>query len=119
MALSPAQRHSQRIAMEQKLKRSQALETTESMHLLIKALETDVEHARNLPTIADRVEFKRDVLLPRWTPTVEAYLESGQVYANPVFAWCVIWLFDVGDLDKALDWADIAISQQQATPDRL
>lgn len=46
MALSPAQRHSQRIAMEQKLKRSQALETTESMHLLIKALETDVEHAR-------------------------------------------------------------------------
>ncbi len=39
MALSPAQRHSQRIAMEQKLKRSQALETTESMHLLIKALE--------------------------------------------------------------------------------
>lgn len=50
---------------------------------------------------------------------MEAYLESGQVYANPVFAWCVIWLFDVGDLDKALDWADIAISQQQATPDRL
>ena len=28
MALSPAQRHSQRIAMEQKLKRNQALETT-------------------------------------------------------------------------------------------
>ncbi|END4285353.1 terminase [Escherichia coli] len=119
MALSPAQRHSQRIAMEQKLKRSQALETTESMHMLIRALETDVEHVRSLPTIADRVEYKRDVLLPRWVPTVEAYLESGQVYANPVFAWCVIWLFDVGDLDKALDWADIAISQQQATPDRL
>ncbi|EDU8500880.1 terminase, partial [Salmonella enterica subsp. enterica serovar Johannesburg] len=119
MALSPAQRHSQRIAMEQKLKRSQALETTESMHLLVKALETDVEHVRSLPTIADRIEFKRDVLLPRWVPTVEAYLESKQVYANPVFAWCVIWLFDVGELDQALEWADIAISQQQATPDQL
>lgn len=119
MALSPAQRHSQRIAMEQKLKHSQALGTTESMHLLVRALEKDVEHARTLLTIADRIEFKRDVLLPRWVPTVEAYLESNQVYANPVFAWCVIWLFDVGDLDKALDWADIAISQQQATPDRL
>ncbi len=71
MALSPAQRHSQRIAMEQKLKRSQALETTESMHLLIRALEKDVEHVRSLPTIADRVEYKRDVLLPRWVPTVE------------------------------------------------
>ncbi|WP_394159907.1 phage terminase small subunit [Salmonella enterica] len=106
MALSPAQRHSQRIAMEQKLKRSQALETTESMHLLVKALETDVGHVRSLPTIADRIEFKRDVLLPRWVPIVEAYLESKQVYANPVFAWCVIWLFDVGELDQALEWAD-------------
>lgn len=104
MALSPAQRHSQRIAMEQKLKRRQALETTESMHLLVKALETDVGHVRSLPTIADRIEFKRDVLLPRWVPTVEAYLESKQVYANPVFAWCVIWLFDVGELDQALEW---------------
>lgn len=119
MAFSPAQRHSQRIAMEQKLKRRQALGTTESMHLLVRALETDVDYVRSLPTIADRVEYKRDVLLPRWVPTVEAYLESGQVYANPVFAWCVIWLFDVGYLDKALDWADIAISQQQETPDRL
>ncbi|MDG5830462.1 phage terminase small subunit [Salmonella enterica subsp. enterica serovar Newport] len=62
------------------------------------------------------MSLKRDVLLPRWVPTVESYLESKQVYANPVFAWCVIWLFDVGELDQALEWADIAISQQQATP---
>ncbi|ENA56048.1 tail fiber assembly protein [Escherichia coli] len=82
MALSPAQRHSQRIAMEQKLKRSQALETTESMHLLIRALEKDVEHVRSLPTIADRVEYKRDVLLPRWVPTVE-----GTTTSAPANAW--------------------------------
>ena len=103
MSLSPAQRHNQRIAMEQKLKQSLAVGTTESMHLLIKALETDVEQVRSLPLIADRVEHKRNVLLPKWVPTVEAYLASGQVYANPVLAWCVIWLFD----------------QQQATPERL
>lgn len=80
MALSPAQRHSQRIAMEQKLKRSQALDTTESMHMLIRALETDVEHVRSLPTIADRVEYKRDVLLPRWVPTVEYRSAFALVY---------------------------------------
>lgn len=119
MALSPAQRHSLRIATEQRLKQSQAVDSSESMHILIAALEKDVAQARSIQFIPDRVAFKRDVLLPRWMPTVEAYLASGQVYANPVLAWCVIWLFDVGDLDKALDWADIAISQQQATPDRL
>jgi hypothetical protein len=32
MSLSPAQRHNQRIAMEQKLKQSLAVGTTESMH---------------------------------------------------------------------------------------
>jgi len=119
MALSPAQRHSQRIAAERKLASSQAVDSSESLHILVKALEADVAHVRSLQLIADRVEYKRDVLLPKWTPTVEAYLESQQVYANPVLAWCVIWLFDVGDLEKALAWADIAISQQQATPDRL
>lgn len=119
MALSPAQRHSQRIAAEQKLKQSQAVDSRESMHVLINALEKDVAQARSIQFIPDRIVFKRDVLLPKWTPTVDAYLSSGQVYANPVLAWCVIWLFDVGDLDKALDWADIAISQQQATPERL
>ncbi|AIA41294.1 phage terminase small subunit [Klebsiella pneumoniae] len=119
MALSPAQRHSQRIATERQLQHSQAVDSSESMHILVKALEKDVEQARSIQFIPDRIVFKRDVLLPRWVSTVEAYLASGQVYANPVFAWCVIWLFDVGNLDKALDWADIAISQQQATPDRL
>ncbi|MFQ9337108.1 MAG: phage terminase small subunit [Varibaculum sp.] len=67
-------------------------------------------------TIADRVEYKRDAVAALGS-TVEAYLERAGV-CQPGFAWCVIWLFDVGDLDKALDWADIAISQRQAA-DRL
>ncbi|ELY4321589.1 phage terminase small subunit [Cronobacter turicensis] len=119
MALSPAQRHSQRIAMEQQLLRREAVERAESLHLQIQALNNDVAHVRGLPTIADREAYKRDVLLPKWIPTVESYLSGGQVYANPVFAWCVVWLFDAGDFEKALAWADIAIEQQQPTPENI
>ncbi|EMA8653182.1 terminase [Cronobacter dublinensis] len=119
MALSPAQRHSQRIAMEQQLLRREAVERAESLHLQIQALNSDVAHVRGLPTIADREAYKRDVLLPKWVPTVESYLSGGQVYANPVFAWCVVWLFDAGDFEKALAWADIAIEQQQPTPEEI
>ncbi|WP_105581557.1 phage terminase small subunit [Cronobacter turicensis] len=119
MALSPAQRHSQRIAMEQQLLRREAVERAESLHLQIQALNKDVAHVRGLPTIADREAYKRDVLLPKWVPTVESYLSGGQVYANPVFAWCVVWLFDAGDFEKALAWADIAIEQQQPTPEEI
>ncbi|WP_038888259.1 phage terminase small subunit [Cronobacter dublinensis] len=119
MALSPAQRHSQRIAMEQQLLRREAVERAESLHLQIQALNNDVAYVRSLPTIADREAYKRDVLLPKWVPTVESYLSGGQVYANPVFAWCVVWLFDAGDFEKALAWADIAIEQQQPTPEEI
>ncbi len=79
MALSPAQRHSQRIATERQLQRSQAVDSSESMHILVKALEKDVEQARSIQFIPDRIVFKRDVLLPRWVPTVEAYLVSGRI----------------------------------------
>lgn len=119
MALSPAQRHSQRVAVQKQLERRQAVESLDSLHIQIQALNQDVAYLRDLPTIADRVTHKRDVLLPRWLPTVDAYLESGSVFVHPVFAWCVVWLFDVGDLDKALAWADIAIAQQQPTPDNI
>lgn len=119
MALSPAQRHSQRLKAEQQLKRRQAVETMESLHMQMQILNQDVAYLRALPMIADRVAYKRDELLPRWKPTVDAYLEGGNVYDNPVFAWFVVWTFDAGDLDEALRLADIAIAQQQPTPENI
>ncbi|HEY3982681.1 phage terminase small subunit [Cedecea sp.] len=119
MVLSPAQRHSQRIRMQQQLAQQMAVTTSDSLHIQIAELNRDLEALQRFTLRVDKIAHKRDVLLPRWKPTVEAYLASGQAYPNPVFAWCIIWLFDVGDLDTALAWADIAIAQQQATPDRL
>ena len=115
---SPAQRHSARIAAEAKLKLRQALDSSESMHVMAAALEKDVEALHGL-TLAQKVAIKRNDYLPRWMPTVEKYLAEGIVQRNPVLAWCVIWLFDVGDLDAALDLADIAIEQGQDTPAAL
>jgi len=105
--------------MQQQQARLEEVNTTTSLHMQMQEINADVELLRNQPTTADRVEMKRDVLLPKWLPTVESYLELGKVYANPVFAYCVIWLFDVGQFDQALDWADIAIEQQQATPENI
>lgn len=119
MSLSPAQRHTARIQAERKLDHQQALAGWDSLHIQVRAMERDISRLREEPRTIDRIAMKRDELLPRWLPTVETYLAEGEVYANPIFAWCVIWLFDVGDFDKALDWADLAIAQRQQTPDRL
>lgn len=117
--LSPAQRHKQRVELARRLAANQPANAAHSLHTQLRALERDIESLRDLPMTADRVAMKRDVLLPRWLPTVRAYLTEGQIYQNLVFSWCVIWLFDVGDFDQALDWADIAIEQGQETPERI
>ncbi|WP_258962521.1 phage terminase small subunit, partial [Klebsiella pneumoniae] len=92
---------------------------SDSLHLQLMALDRDLQRLRDLPQIKQRVDLKRDELLPKWVPHVERYLSAGEVYPYAVFGWCVIWLFDVGDLERALDWADIAIAQDQPTPERL
>lgn len=91
----------------------------ESLHLQLSELDKDVTYLSSLENRADRQVRKRDVLLPKWRPYVERYLAGDEVYENTVFAWCIIWSFDVGDFDTGLNWADIAIAQSQPTPARF
>jgi hypothetical protein len=60
MGLSPAQRHSVLIATEAKLKQRQALDSSESMHVMAAALEKVVEVLHGL-ALAQKVAIKRDI----------------------------------------------------------
>ena len=91
----------------------------DSLHLQLLALDADITRLRSLDRTADRVELKRAELLPKYLPFAAKYLEKGEVFSNPLFAQLIIWLFDVGDFETALAWADIAITQQQATPSTI
>ncbi len=120
MKMTPCQRHRARIRAELAIRNREPItDSPVSQHVQITALNRDVEQLRALPTIADRIEMKRDQLLPKWLPVAERYLSDGKVFSNPVFAYCTIWLFDVGSFDQALDWADIAIEQGQKTPENF
>ncbi|MEH5619562.1 phage terminase small subunit [Enterobacter cloacae] len=116
MQLSPAQRHSARIEAERLLRQQQALDTETSLHVQLVALEKDVAAAAAIESRAERMAFKRDVLLPRWMPTAQEWLDGDGANQNPVFAWCVVWLFDTGQFDQALEWADVAVALGQETP---
>lgn len=50
---------------------------------------------------AERTAYKRHVL-PQILPFVNAYIDSGERYPNSVAVQCMIWLFDVGDIELAL-----------------
>ncbi|EBW6364293.1 terminase [Salmonella enterica subsp. enterica serovar Oranienburg] len=95
------------------------LRAEDSMHVKLAALDIDVKKLRGLTRIADRVDMKRDELLPRWEPVAREYVESGKAYPNPILVYCIIWLIDVKRFDTALAWADLAIAQGQEMPPNI
>ncbi|ECL8477522.1 terminase [Salmonella enterica] len=105
--------------VQQAAKHPDLLRAEDSMHIKLAALDIDVKKLRSLTRIADRIDMKRDELLPRWEPVAREYVESGKAYPNPILVYCIIWLIDVKRFDTALVWADLAIEQGQEMPPNI
>lgn len=121
--MTPMQRWMQGCREEQQtreaMKHPRLLQKENSMHIKLAALDIDVKKLRGLTRIADRIDMKRDELLPRWEPIAREYVESGKAYPNPILVYCIIWLIDVKRFDTALAWADLAIEQGQKMPENI
>lgn len=120
---TPAQRHRDKHramqAAQQAAATGQAVgDLAHSLHLQLLALEQDQQRLKALDRIADKVTLKRE-LLPKYRPYVEQYLAGEKTHQNPLFATLVVWLFDLGEFDQALEWAEVAIAQGQHTPTRM
>ncbi|HII2784426.1 TPA: phage terminase small subunit [Escherichia coli] len=121
MPLTPFQRHVESIRARQVMTgqaapRAAGLDDG-SLYVQLLQLRQDVAAVRDQRSDADRVKMKRDIMLPRWLPWAEKYLAAGDVYQNPVFVWCIIWLMDVRKFQQALEWSSIAIEQGQESPE--
>ncbi|EPM7938786.1 phage terminase small subunit [Vibrio alginolyticus] len=92
---------------------------TESLHIKLIDFEEDRKYLKQLNAIEDKVKHKRDVLVPKYKPYVEAYLAKGEIFENPIFTNMVIWLFDVNDMETAIDWCLKAIALDLPTPDNF
>lgn len=90
-----------------------------SLHLQLIALDTDLKRLKKLDRIQDKVAMKRDELLPKYQPYVERYLADGDVFKNGLFAHVVVWLFDTEAFDQAIKWGLVCIAQNQPTPDGI
>lgn len=87
-----------------------------SLHLLLAELENDKKVLKAFNRIEDKVEHKREVLVPKYKPAIQEYLESGERFDNPLLAMMVVWLFDIEDLETAIEWCDQAIDNELETP---
>lgn len=93
--------------------------TVDSLHIRLVEFEQDKLKLKEFVQIAEKVNHKRDVLIPKYKPVAEAYLEAGESYQNPIFTDLIIWLFDVGDLETAVNWLFKAIELNLPTPENF
>ena len=92
---------------------------TDSLHIKLIEFEEDRKYLCSFNAIADRIKHKREVLVPKYKPYVQAYLESGEAFENPIFTNMVVWLFDVKELDAAIEWCMKAIELDLPTPENF
>lgn len=113
--LTPVQRFQAKRKLLAEQNGGALLPAEQSLHIVKTELDQDLIVLKAM-TEPERIEHKKNVLLPKWLPKVEQYLDEKKVFANPIFVQCIIWLFDVEQFDQGIEYAKIAIEQNQDTP---
>lgn len=85
--------------------------------VVLAALKQDLDTLHALTDVRKKIALKKEQLLPKWQPLIDQYRESGAQYPFEPLMRFVIWLLDAEQIDKAIDYADFAIAQQQPMPD--
>lgn len=85
----------------------------------VSALDTALTQLSEHKSVEVRAQVKRDSLIPEFEKYLKAYRAAEQNYPNEPLIYFVIWQFDVGDIENALDWGFFALEQKQAMPERF
>ncbi len=78
----------------------------------------DLARLKAISEIPEKNEAKRG-MVGAYLPFVKDYITSGRYYPNSIAVQVMIWLFDIGDIENALNTALVLISQKQAMPERF
>lgn len=116
MGLSPIQQYHQQIDAQHITVDNGHYSQADKYQLHDIALEQDLAQLKTFGRISDKIQFKQSVLLPKYRPIAEQHLASKQVSQHLIFQYVVVWLFDTEQLDTAIEWGLIAITQGQGLP---
>lgn len=80
---------------------------------LAAAINIDKNRLHELEGIDAKIALKRDELVPKYLPMVNAYLDRGVASDYPLLSVIALWALDAGFLDDGMRLANAAITQQQ------
>lgn len=72
---------------------------------------------KDIKSIEQKIEKKRE-LIPQFSAYVAGVLQGGSGAQDDVLMTTMVWLFDIGELESALDIAEYALKHKLETPDR-
>ena len=70
-------------------------------HQLKAAMEVDLQRIKGEGNLEAKTALKRD-LLPNYMPFITEYMDQGHDYPNMLAVQMMIWLFDLGEIEQAL-----------------
>lgn len=88
--------------------------TYDSLMIVVK---NELAKIKALPTFEQRAEYKRLHFLPKFLPLVTDYFSQKEQYQNDLIGHCIMYLFDVGDFEQAIELTDQAIANGQKMPE--
>lgn len=125
--ISPFQRHMKKARDEQAAKeKREALDLGKAdviqksatdyneFEVVVASVEKDQQKLEATPS-GERDEIRKG-LVERYMGHVKAYIDSEEVYANPVLVLMVMWLIDLGRIGEALKYGFVAVAQKQEMP---
>lgn len=85
--------------------------------LVSSALAADLEALHGVASIDRKIAVKRDTLIPKYAGYVEQYREAGT--PHELVGYFLVWLFDCGLIERALDLAGWCAEHGQGLPGRF
>ena len=121
MALTPAQRHQQRIRAAQEAAKAApetSMEGATVYERQLLQLSEDKARLKQIQSAQGKAELKR-TLLPVYVPYVEGVLSAGRGAQDEVLTTVMVWRIDAGDYSGALDIAEYVLKHNMVLPDRF
>ena len=116
---SPARRHRERMtaatAGDNPAATARASDQYQTMMAGLWTMRRDL---KDMKSIERKVDYKRDHALPQLMDYVDGVITADAGGENEIVTNAMIWLFDIGDLDRGLAVADYVVAHGLDAPDR-
>jgi hypothetical protein len=86
------------------------------VEILQMSMQQDLAALHALTDVQKKIALKKEQLIPKWTPYITQYKESGANHPFEPLVWFCIWLLDVEQIDTCIEFSDLAMLQQQKLP---